>query len=80
MLRSDHAKTMWDKEKHIIEIKAEKTKLEEKLEAKDSEIIRLKGLTGGLEVQELKVELAQVKVRLEERDKELGKTKLEAGT
>ena len=42
MLRSDHAKTMWDKEKHTIEINAEKTKLEEKLETKDRELIRLR--------------------------------------
>jgi len=42
MLRSDHAKTMLDKEKHIIEINAEKTKLEEKLETKDRELIWLR--------------------------------------
>lgn len=42
MLRSDHAKTMQDKEKHIIEIKAEKTKLEEKVENKDSELVKLR--------------------------------------
>jgi hypothetical protein len=35
-------------------------------------------MTGGLEVQMLKIELAEIKVRLEERDKELIKTKLEA--
>jgi len=42
MLRSDHAKTMQDKEKHIIEMNAEKTKLEEKLETKDRELIWLR--------------------------------------
>jgi hypothetical protein len=34
-------------------------------------------MTGGLEVQILKIEMTEIKVRLEERDKELIKTKLE---
>jgi hypothetical protein len=46
-----------------------KTKLEEKLEAKDSELIKLRSRINGLDVQDLKIELAEVRVRIDERDK-----------
>ena len=47
------------------------SKLEEKLEVKDCELIELRSQVGGLEVQCLKIELTEVTVRLEERDKQL---------
>ena len=58
-----------DKDRQIDEIKMGKLKFEEKLEAKECELIKLRSQVGGLEVQYLKIELAEVKVRLDERDK-----------
>ena len=57
------------KDDQITELKFDKSKLEEKLEIKEAELIKLRSQVGGVEVQELKVELAKVCVRLEERDK-----------
>ena len=41
VLRSDHVQMLDDKEKQIIDIKGEKTKLEEKLGIKDCELASL---------------------------------------
>ena len=43
--------------------------MDKKLEVKDSELIKLRSQVGGLEVQCLKIELVEVTVRLDERDK-----------
>lgn len=55
----------------ILELKERVNKLEAKLEAKDFELIQLKSQIDVSEVQCLKIELTEVIVRLEERDKQL---------
>jgi tetrahydromethanopterin S-methyltransferase subunit G len=69
LLFEEKNKQLSEKDKSIAELKERVSRLEEKLETKDCEIVRLKGMTGGLEVQILKIELTEVTVRLEERDK-----------
>lgn len=75
LLFEEKNKQLSEKDKTILELKERVNKLEEKLEVKDCELIQLRSQVGGLEVQCLKIELAEVKVRLEERDKQLGKSK-----
>jgi hypothetical protein len=55
---------LYEKDKTISELKERMSKLEEKLETKDCELIQLRSQVGGLEVQCLKIELTEVAVRL----------------
>ena len=69
LLFEEKNKQLLEKDKIILELKERVNKLDEKLETRDQELIQLRSQVGGLEVQCLKIELAEVTVRLDERDK-----------
>ena len=68
LLLEEKNKQLFEKDKTI-------SKLEEKLEVKDHELIHLRSQVGGSEVQCLKIQLAEITVRLNERDKQLAEWK-----